>query len=111
MDTDKNSKLLSVFICVHLWIIFLLPSLRFHKQPRCVFFVEFEEEYHTAGFGGEGLGAVGEVDGPVEVVVGLDERGRHCQRVVEIGERTIWKFAPRIQNSLGGGLITEIVGL
>ena len=57
MNTDKHKKKLSVFICVYLWLISLL--LLFYKQPRCVFFVEFEEEDHTPGFGGEGLGAVG----------------------------------------------------
>jgi len=39
------------------------------------------------GFRDEGLAAVGEIDDPVVVVVGLDERGRHRQRVVEISER------------------------
>lgn len=70
----------------------LFPFLfRPGKQSRRVFFVEFEEEDHAVGFGGEGLCAIREIDGLVEIVVRLDERRRHRQRVVEIGERAIWK--------------------
>ena len=35
---------------------------------------------------GEGLGAVEAVDGAVEGLVGLEEIGRHKERIVELGE-------------------------
>jgi hypothetical protein len=49
-------------------------------------FVEGEEEFETVAVGGEGLWAVGAVDGEVEVGVGIGEGGGRGEGVVEVGE-------------------------
>ena len=49
--------------------------------------VAVEEEGDAVRLGGEGLRAVGPVHGPVQRGVGLDERRRHGERVVEVRER------------------------
>lgn len=80
MDADKKNKFLSVFIRVHLWLIFLF-LLRRHKQPRCVLFVEFEEEDHAAGFGGEGLGAAFDVSAHSFERKSREESGHNDERI------------------------------
>ncbi len=49
------------------------------------------------------MGAVAEVNGAVEVGVGFDQRGRHRQRVVKVGQRRLGEFLTRVQNRLRGG--------
>ena len=56
------------------------------------FFVEREEVFDALAVVVEGLRAIAEVDGAVEFGVGFDERGRHGQRIVEVGEGGIGKF-------------------
>ena len=56
------------------------------------FFVEGEEVFDALAVVVEGLRAIAEVDGAVEFGVGFDERGRHGQRIVEVGEGGIGKF-------------------
>src|SRR3546814_8279411 len=73
--------------------------------------VAFEQERHAFGVGGEFWGfaaggffggEVGGVHGLVELLVGLDQGGRHGQRVVEVGEGGVREFGTRVQYELGG---------
>lgn len=51
----------------------------------------------------EGLRAIAEVHGAVKCSMGFDERGRHGERVVKIGESGIRKFLACVGDGLGGG--------
>jgi len=59
--------------------------------------------FDAVAVGVEGLRAVAEVNGAIEVVVGFSEGGRHRQRVVEIGQRCVGEFLARLQYRLRGG--------
>ncbi len=47
--------------------------------------------------------AVGLVHGGVEFLVGLEQYGRHAQRIVKIGERGVGELRACVQHSLRGG--------
>ena len=51
----------------------------------------------------ERLRAVAEVNGAVEVGVGFDQRWRHRQRVVQVGQRRAGEFLARVQHRLRRG--------
>ena len=55
-------------------------------------FVEGEEEFEAVAVGGEGLRAIGAVDGEVEIGVGFGEGGGHGEGVVEVGEGRTGRF-------------------
>lgn len=50
----------------------------------------------------EGLRAVAEVHGAVERGVGFDERRRHGERVVKVGERSVGELLARVKDGLRG---------
>ena len=45
----------------------------------------------------KGLRAVTTVNGTVKLRVGFDQRGRHGQRVVKVGQRRVRKFRARVR--------------
>jgi hypothetical protein len=57
----------------------------------------------------EGLRAVAKVNRAVEVGVGLNQRRRHCQRVVKIGQRRVGKFLARVRYLLRGGYYCDVL--
>ena len=67
------------------------------------FFVEGEEVFDALAVVVERLGTVAEVNGAVEGSVGFDERGRHGQRIVKVGERRVGELLARVQHGLRGG--------
>ena len=56
--------------------------------------------FDAVAVGIEGLGAVAEVNGTVEVGVGFHQCGRHRQRVVKVGQRRLGKYVARVQHRL-----------
>ncbi len=81
----------------------LSPFLGRGNERGGEFFVEGEEVFDALAVVLEGLRAVAEVNGAVEVGVGFDQRGRHRQRVVKVGQRRVGKFLARVQHRLRGG--------
>ena len=51
----------------------------------------------------ERLRTVAEINGTVEGGVGFDERGRHRQGIVKVGERGVGELFARVQHGLRGG--------
>ncbi|OFV93515.1 MAG: hypothetical protein A3F68_06270 [Acidobacteria bacterium RIFCSPLOWO2_12_FULL_54_10] len=67
------------------------------------FLVEGKEVLDALAVVVEGLRAVATVHGAVEGGVGFDQRGRHRQRVVKVGQRRLGKFLARVQHRLRDG--------
>jgi len=80
------------------------PFLWGGDERRGELLVEHEEVFDALAVVVERLRAVAEVNGEVEAGVGFDQRGRHCQRIVQVGQRRVRKFLARIQHRLSGGL-------
>jgi hypothetical protein len=74
-------------------------------------FVELEEVFDAGLVVGERFGAVEAVDGAVEGLVGLEEFGRHEQRVVERGEGGVGEKGPGVKDGLCEGLDLRALGV
>lgn len=72
------------------------------EQGGSEFLVEGEEVFDALAVVVEGLRTVAEVNGPVKRGVSFDERGRHGERVVEVGERGVGKLLARVEDGLRG---------
>ena len=81
---------------------FSSPFLGGGHERRGEFLVEREEVFDALAVVLERLRAVAEVNGVVEVGMGFDQRGRHRQRVVEIGHRRAGEFLACVQHGLRG---------
>ena len=66
------------------------------EQGHGEFFIEGEEVFDALAVVFERLRAVTAVHGAVEGGVGFDQRGRHGQRIVEVGQRRVRKFLARV---------------
>ena len=78
-----------------LWIL-----LRWQQAGELL--VALEQEFHALRVAGEGGFAVAGVHGAVERLMGFDQRGRHRERVVEVGQRALRKLRAGIQHGLRG---------
>ena len=67
-------------------------------------FVEGKVVFHPVPVAGERLGPVTAVHGAVQLLVGLEQRRGHRQRVVEIGQHLSRVFGPRVPHRLRRGL-------
>ena len=56
------------------------------RQQAGELLVALEQELNTLRIAGEGGFTVAGIHGAVEGLVGFDQRGRHGERVVEVGE-------------------------
>jgi len=65
-------------------LAFLWILLRWQQAGELL--VAFKQEFHPLCVVGEGGFAVAGVYGAVEGLMGFDQRGRHGERVVEVGE-------------------------
>lgn len=81
-------------------LLFYPPLPLLCKKPGGVFVVEVEEELNALCFAYEWLWAVGKVYDFVELVVGLNQRWGHGERVVEVGEAAAGECGSRIEHLL-----------
>jgi len=81
------------------------PYLSCRQERGGEFFVELEEELHALAVGMEGFGAVTFLHGAIQFGMGLDEFGRHGERVVKVGESAGFMGGRRGDESLTIGIL------
>jgi hypothetical protein len=84
---------------------FYFPLCRFlfHGQQAGELLIALEQKLHALRVVGEGGLAVAGIHSAVDGLVGFDQCGRHGERIVEVGERTLRELRAGIQHGLGGG--------
>ena len=68
----------------------------------CKLFVEGEEVFDSVAVGFEGFVSVGAVNKTVDLGVSFQQGGRHCKRVVKVGQRGRGIFLACIKDCLRG---------